>query len=113
MSLKDQYERFLTRPASDLLSSNAALHYITTTTTFSGAGEITKHLTKQRNSINNKGENIINAIEGPSSLSLEVETCLEFTAGGGSYLLDLDDNFIVDRTVTFTQVRFHIQGQST
>ncbi|WEW58417.1 hypothetical protein PRK78_003885 [Emydomyces testavorans] len=51
--------------------------------------------------INKKVENVLNAVEGPNSLSLETETTLNFIAGGGSYLLTLDDNFVVDRTVTF------------
>ncbi|OJD17076.1 hypothetical protein AJ78_02825 [Emergomyces pasteurianus Ep9510] len=100
MSLKAVYERFLADPSAASLSADAALHYITTTTTFSHPEPIVKHLTSQSRALKKKSEKIVNTVEGTLSLCLDVETSLEFTSGGGAYLLELDDNFIVDRVVT-------------
>lgn len=100
MSLKAVYERFLADPAAASLSADAALNYIPTTTTFSHPEPIIKHLTTQSRVLKKKSEKIVHAIEGAHSLCLDVETLLEFTTGGGAYLLDLDDNFLVDRVAT-------------
>ncbi|OAX78855.1 hypothetical protein ACJ72_06833 [Emergomyces africanus] len=100
MSLKTVYEQFLAEPAAASLSADAALNYITTTTSFFHPEPIIKHITSQSRVLKKKSEKIINAVEGAQSLCLDVETSLEFTSGGGAYLLELDDNFIVDRVVT-------------
>ncbi|EEH10243.1 conserved hypothetical protein [Histoplasma capsulatum G186AR] len=100
MSLRAVYERFLADPAAASLSADAALNYIPTTTTFSHPEPIIKHLTTQSRVLKKKSEKIVHAIEGARSLCLDVETLLEFTTGGGAYLLDLDDNFLVDRVAT-------------
>ncbi|PGH03354.1 hypothetical protein GX51_04085 [Blastomyces parvus] len=100
MSLKAVYERFLAEPAAASLSADAALHYIPTTSTFSHPEPIAKHFTTQSRLLRKKAEKIVHAVEGARSLCLDVETSLEFIAGGGAYLLELDDNFLVDRVVT-------------
>ncbi|KLJ11086.1 hypothetical protein EMPG_13628 [Blastomyces silverae] len=100
MSLKTVYERFLADPAAASLSADAALHYISTTTSFSHPEPIVKHLITQSRALRKKAEKIVHAVEGARSLCLDVETSLEFISGGGAYLLELDDNFLVDRVVT-------------
>ncbi|EEP76711.1 predicted protein [Uncinocarpus reesii 1704] len=101
MSLKDLYKAFLADPTEDLLSPNASLHYITTTTTLNGAVEITQHLFKQRSDIKKNAEDILNAVEGTNSLCVEIETTLRFSTSGGAYLPGLEENLLVDRVVTF------------
>ena len=43
-------------------------------------------------------------IESSTGLSVDMETTIEFTNGGGAYLPGLDDNFVTDRTVTLPMV---------
>ncbi|EFE40837.1 conserved hypothetical protein [Trichophyton verrucosum HKI 0517] len=100
MTLQAIYEGFLARPEPELLAEQASLHYITTTTSHSGSQDIIKHLQAVRRTLDKKSQVTLNAVEGANSLCLEVETTLLFTCGGGPYLLSLDDNFVVDQTVT-------------
>jgi hypothetical protein len=104
MSLKAVYERFLTSPNPLSLCDNASLNYIPTLRTFNQQGPVIRHLENQnRAEVRKKAEKIIGAIEGSNSLSLEVETTLEFISNGGAYLPGLD-NFVTDRIVTFPTV---------
>ncbi len=104
MSLKGVYERFLTLPNPLSLSENASLNYIPTLRTFTQQGPVIRHLENQdKNEVRKKAEKIIAAVEGQSSLSLDVETTLEFISGGGVYLPGLE-NFVTDRIVTFPSV---------
>jgi hypothetical protein len=104
MSLKALYEKFLARPEQELLSADATLNYITTATSFTRAEAVNKHLIKQNTVLTKKSEKILSAVEGASSLALDVELTLEFLSGGGAYLLALDENFLADRVVTFPLV---------
>jgi hypothetical protein len=105
MSLRAVYERFLASPNPLSLSEDATLKYITTLTTFTKAGPIVKHLEAQtRNVVKKKGEHVIGVVEGHSSLSMDIETTLEFMSGGGAYLPGLE-NFVTDKIVTFPTVR--------
>ncbi|KAG9188796.1 hypothetical protein G6011_07501 [Alternaria panax] len=104
MTLRDTYTRFLATPSSGALADNASLHYVTTTTSINDATGIIKHLSVQEKLLKKTKEKVVNAIEGSNGLSVDVETTLEFTNGGGAYLPGLDDNFIRDRTVTFPMV---------
>ncbi|KAK3383137.1 hypothetical protein B0T24DRAFT_36009 [Lasiosphaeria ovina] len=99
MSLQAAYKRFLAAPSSSALASNASLHYITTTASFSGATEIIKHVSSSQKQIKKKKENVLFAIEDTHAVAVEVDTTLEFVSGGGAYLPGLDDNFVADRTV--------------
>ncbi|KAL1954696.1 hypothetical protein VTO42DRAFT_800 [Malbranchea cinnamomea] len=101
MSLKALYERFLARPDPDLLSVDVSLNYITTASTFNGRDDVAKHLVRQNSIVSKKAVKILGAVEGPRSLCLDVEFTVEFVGGGGAYLLTLDENFIIDRVVTF------------
>lgn len=99
MALQAAYKRFLAAPYSSALADDASLHYITTTSSFTGATDIIKHLATLRNRIKTKKEDALFAIESRNALALEVETVLEFVSSGGPYLPGLDDNFLADRTV--------------
>jgi hypothetical protein len=104
MSLKAAYERFLTSPNPLSLCENASLNYIPTLRTFTQQGPVIRHLENQnRTEVRKKTEKIIGTVEGQNSLSLEVETTLEFISNGGAYLPGLD-NFVTDRIVTFPTV---------
>ncbi|KAK0631997.1 hypothetical protein B0T14DRAFT_490442 [Immersiella caudata] len=99
MALQTAYKQFLAAPNSSALAENASLHYITTTTSYTGPTEIIKHLGTLRHQLKKKKEAVLYAIEGQNALATEVDTTLEFVSGGGAYLPGLDDNFLADRTV--------------
>jgi hypothetical protein len=105
MSLKSIYQRFLEVPNPISLSENASLHYITTVTTFNGPNAIIRHLEDQNKKVVTiQSAKVISAVEGQTSIALEVETTLEFISGGGSYLPGLEE-FVVDKIATFPTVR--------
>jgi hypothetical protein len=104
MSLKAVYERFLASPNPLSLSENASLNYVPTLQTFTQTGLVIRHLENQnKNDVRKKSEKIISIVEGQSSLSVDIETTLEFISGGGTYLPGLE-NFVTDRIVTFPTV---------
>lgn len=105
MALQAAYKQFLTAPSSSALVDNASLHYVTTTSSFTGATDIIKHLATVRNRINKKKEDALFAIESQNVLVFEAETTLEFVSSGGPYLPGMDDNFLADRTVYLPIVR--------
>lgn len=106
MSLRLIYERFLASPTQLSLSGNASLHYVTTLTSFNDSAPIVKHLeTQNKNVVRKKSEKIVSAVEGSSSLALEVEATLEFISDGGTYLPGLD-NFVTDKIVTLPMTHF-------
>ena len=105
MALRTIYESFLASPNPLSLSENASLNYITTLTTFTNAGPIVKHLENQNKSVVKiKNSKVIGLVEGQNSLSMDVETTLEFNSGGGAYLPGLE-NFVTDKIATFPTVR--------
>ena len=110
MSLRDSYVAFLATPSTGALADNAALHYISTLTSIQDATAIIKHLSVQGKMLQKKSEKVLDVIEGRHSLSLDIETTIEFQNGGGAYLPGLDDNFVADRTVIFPMVRMHPRG---
>ncbi|CAM1506823.1 Fc.00g064640.m01.CDS01 [Cosmosporella sp. VM-42] len=91
------YKQFLVAPNSSLLADTAALHYVTTTTSFSGPTQIIKHLNALQKQITKKKEDILNTIDGGNVIVLEVDTGLGFQTGGSAYLPGLDDNFLSGR----------------
>jgi hypothetical protein len=99
MTLQAAYKQFLASPNTSALADDASLHYVTTTSSFTSATEIIKHLSAVRNKIKKKKEDSLFAIENQQALAVEVETTLEFVESGGPYLPGLDDNFLADRTV--------------
>ncbi|KAF7594955.1 hypothetical protein BBP40_007763 [Aspergillus hancockii] len=114
MSLQEVYQRFLSEPRSASLADDVALIYITTTTRVDGTDAVVKHLARQDHVLKRKSQQVIDAVEGLNSLSLDVDTTVEFVSGGGPYLPALDDNFLSDRVATFPTVhivRFNSQNQ--
>jgi len=105
MTLSAKYGAFLASPSSGALADNAALHYITTLTTINDAPAIIKHLSVQEKLLKKKVQKVLSAIENDNALCVDVETTIEFIAGGGAYLPGLDDNFVSDRIVTMPMVR--------
>ncbi|RMD42638.1 hypothetical protein DV735_g2480, partial [Chaetothyriales sp. CBS 134920] len=99
MSLIAIYERFLASPNPLSLSDNAALHYVPTLTSFTEPGPVIRHLESQsKEVVKPKSFKTINAVQGPSSVALEVDTTLEFLSGGGAYLPRLE-NLVSGRVV--------------
>lgn len=92
------YRQFLAAPSTSLLADDATLHYVTTTTTFSGATDIVKHLSALQRQVQKKKQDVLSTIDGGKIVALEVDTDLEFLTSGGVYLPGLDDNFLSDRT---------------
>jgi hypothetical protein len=105
------YKQFLAAPSSSLLAEQATLHYLTTTTSFTGPADIIKHLTTLQKQVAKKKQDAINIVEGTNAVVLEVDTTIEFLTSGGVYLPGLDDNFLCDRTAEFPIVRLmHTNG---
>ncbi|KAM5355940.1 hypothetical protein ACJ41O_002586 [Fusarium nematophilum] len=100
------YKQFLAAPSSSLLADAAALHYVTTTTSFSGPTEIIKHLNGLQKQVVKKKEDIFNVVDGRNVVVFEVDTGLGFQTGGGPYLPGLDDNFLSARDVFFSITHF-------
>ncbi|TVY58313.1 hypothetical protein LSUE1_G010169, partial [Lachnellula suecica] len=100
MALETAYKQFLAAPNSSFLSADASLHYITTLTSVNGSSAIIKYLKGQNHELKKKEEKVLDVVEGPNNLAVEVSTTLEFLTGGGAYLPSLDDNFLADRIVT-------------
>lgn len=93
------YKQFLAAPSSALLADAATLHYVTTTTTFSGPTQIIKHLNSLQKEVAKKKEDIINIVDAQNAVVLEIDTGLGFQTGGGAYLPGLDDNLLSARDV--------------
>ncbi|ODA83967.1 hypothetical protein RJ55_02485 [Drechmeria coniospora] len=91
------YKQFLASPSTSLLADKATLHYVTTTTTVSGATDIIKHLNSLQKQVIKKKQDILNVIDGGNVVAFELHTALEFQTSGGAYLPGLDDNFLSDR----------------
>ncbi|KAL2017898.1 hypothetical protein VTK56DRAFT_1554 [Thermocarpiscus australiensis] len=116
MALQASYKQFLAAPSSSALAENASLHYVTTTSSFTSATDIIKHLATLRNKVKKKKEGVLFAVEDKNALALEVEMTLEFLTSGGPYLPGLDDNFLADRTVDLVithVVTFDTDGKIT
>ncbi|KAF4989570.1 hypothetical protein FGRMN_9032 [Fusarium graminum] len=93
------YKQFLAAPSSSMLADTAALHYVTTTTTFAGPTQIMKHLTGLQKQVAKKKEEVFNIVDGQNVIVLEIDTGLGFQTSGGPYLPGLDDNFLSARDV--------------
>ena len=104
MALTAVYERFLASPNPLSLSEKASLHYVPTLTSYTQSGPIIRHLENQnKDVVKIKSQKVISAVEGASSIALEVDTTMEFVSGGGAYLPNLE-NFIVDKIATLPLV---------
>ncbi|KAI9836513.1 MAG: hypothetical protein M1838_005014 [Thelocarpon superellum] len=104
MSLSAVYQRFLASPQASYLADNASLYYVPTLTSIHDVSKILRHLTGTH--LKKRDEKVIDVVEGPTNVALEVETTIEFLTSGGAYLPGLDDNFLADRVVTLPITHF-------
>lgn len=94
------YLSFLNAPSPSALAPNAALHYITTTTSIHEPAAIIKHLQAQDKVVKKKAETILSTVISDDAIVVETETSLEFVRGGGTFLPNMDDNMLVDSQIT-------------
>ncbi|KAI1137050.1 hypothetical protein F5Y05DRAFT_95767 [Hypoxylon sp. FL0543] len=99
MALAAVYKQFLAAPNSSHLADEATLHYVTSTTSYRGSAEITKHFNTSAKQLKKKKQEFLSVVEGQNAIAAEVDTVIEFVTSGGPYLPGLDDNFLADRTV--------------
>ncbi|KAF2151380.1 hypothetical protein K461DRAFT_228325 [Myriangium duriaei CBS 260.36] len=97
--MADIYQSFLRSPSASHLASDAALHYITTTSSIRGPDAVVKHLQAQERQIQKKEEKILSCIQGGNGICLETETTFVFRTGGGLILPNMDENMLADTTV--------------
>jgi hypothetical protein len=104
MSLQSTYVRFLAAPSAGPLADDATLNYIPTLVSIHQVPAILKHFKGITHAVELKKreETPISSVEDveTGSLVIEMNTTLEFLAGGGAYLPKLDDNFLADRVVS-------------
>lgn len=108
MALQSKYQHYLGRPTADALAPGASLIYVPTSVTITEPAAIVKHHSVQEQQLKKK-ENFLNVVEGPSSICVEAETTIHFEEGGGTFLPGLDDNFLVDRTVSLPIVSLSLR----
>lgn len=104
MSLKDVYQQFLGDAKTVSLASDISLVYVPSTTRIDKPDAILNHFVKQSKIVKKTSEQVLDTIEGPDSLCLDVETTVEFVSGGGAYLPSMDDAFLADQVATFPMV---------
>ncbi|TID17050.1 hypothetical protein E2P81_ATG09606 [Venturia nashicola] len=100
-SLKARYDAFLASPSTGALADNASINYIPTLVTVNEPTAILKHLATQRKLLTKKSERVLSTIASSDGLCVDVDTTIEFIAGGGAFLPGLDDNFLSDKVVHF------------
>lgn len=93
------YESFLRSPNVSLLTADASINYITTTTTVKQADAVIKHLQALERQIQKKDEKILSRIETSTGVCLETETTYFIQNGGGVLLPGMDDNMLADCTI--------------
>lgn len=103
MALQSKYKSFAASPSAAALAPNASIHYVPTLVSLSGTAAIQRHFASQADQLQLK-HNFMNVVEGPSSISVEAETTINFNFGGGAFLPGLDENFTADRIVTLPTV---------
>lgn len=103
-SLKAKYEAFLASPSTGALADNASVNYVPTLVTINEPTAILKHLATQRKLLTKKSERVLSTIASSDGLCVDVDTTIEFIAGGGAFLPGLDDNFLSDKIVHFPVV---------
>lgn len=102
--MADIYQSFLRSPSTSHLASDAALHYITTTSTIRGADAIIKHLQAQSKQIQKKEEKLLSVTAGPNGVCVETETAMVFKTGGGLILPNMDENMLADMSAVAMMV---------
>lgn len=99
MSLEAIYKQYLLRPTNNHLATNAVINYIPANVVVGEASAILKHYDAQSQVVKKKKEEIKSVVEGPSSICCEIETTLQFSAGGGAYLPGIDAHLLADRVI--------------
>jgi len=99
MSLETIYKQYLNRPTVNHLAANAVINYIPSNVVIGEASAILKHHDAQSQVVKKKKEDVKSVIEGASSLCCEIETTLQFAAGGGAYLPGIDASLLADRVI--------------
>jgi hypothetical protein len=102
--MADTYLSFLRSPSESALASDAALHYITTTTSIHDSAAIIKHYQAQEKVLKKKSENVLGSNGSSDGAVVETETTFEFMRGGGAILPQMDDNMLADSIATLPMV---------
>lgn len=95
------YLNFLQSPITSVLTNDASLNYITTTTVVSEPTAILKHIGAHNKQVVKKEEKVLYTIEGHNGCCLETLITLQFRMGGGAFLPGMDSNLLDEREVTF------------
>jgi len=103
--MADVYRQFLASPSAAQLAPNAALHYITTTTTINQPEAILKHLQAQARQVEKQKEEILSCVESSNGAAFETETTYKFVKSGGVILPQMDDNMLSDMVAVCPMVR--------
>lgn len=103
-AMADTYLSFLRSPTESALAPDAALHYITTTTSIHDAPAIIKHFQTQERVVKKKSETVLSSYGSPDGAVVETETTFEFVRGGGAVLPRMDDNMLADSIASVPMV---------
>ncbi|KAI4807111.1 hypothetical protein E4T44_11191, partial [Aureobasidium sp. EXF-8845] len=112
--MADTYLSFLRSPSESALASNAALHYITTTTSIHESAAIIKHFQAQDKVVKKKSENVLSSFGTSDGAVVETDTTFEFIRGGGAILPQMDDNMLADSVASLPMVhvvQYNSQGK--
>jgi hypothetical protein len=102
--MADTYLSFLRSPSESALASDAALHYITTTTSIHESAAIIKHFQAQDKVVKKKAENVLSSFGTSDGAVVETDTTFEFIRGGGAILPQMDDNMLADSVASLPMV---------
>lgn len=103
--MADTYLLFLRSPSESALASDAALHYITTTTSIHESAAIIKHFQAQERVVKKKSESVMSSFGTSDGAIVETDTTFEFIRGGGAILPQMDDNMLADSVASLPMVR--------
>ena len=104
-TMADTYLTFLRSPSESALASDAALHYITTTTSIHESAAILKHFQAQDKVVKKKSETVLSSFGSSDGAVVETDTTFEFIRGGGAILPQMDDNMLADSVASLPVVR--------
>ncbi|THX61730.1 hypothetical protein D6C90_09032 [Aureobasidium pullulans] len=102
--MADTYLSFLRSPSESALAHDAALHYITTTTSIHEASAIIKHFQTQDKVVKKKSEIVLSSFGTSDGAVVETDTTFEFVRGGGAILPQMDDNMLADSVASLPMV---------
>ena len=102
--MADTYLSFLRSPSESALAHDAALHYITTTTSIHEPSAIIKHFQTQDKVVKKKSEIVLSSFGTSDGAVVETDTTFEFVRGGGAILPQMDDNMLADSVASLPMV---------